>query len=188
MGLSTASRQLITEGTIVSGKEKVFMDEIADNKKRYVYHPCTFYFLGGSKYTPDFFCIEDREYIEVVGSRQAFHYNKEKYIKMGEEYPDMKFTIINLSDDEYTYATNPAKGNHKGPSRIWAEETSVKMGISYTTILTYLRGKVKIYTAMFPLAEALAAFSGLKPTDYIHPSKRIIYEISKETLMPEATP
>lgn len=75
-------------------REQVFLDTIADKNKTYTYQPRWFYFADGSKYMPDFYCKEDDTYIEIVGTRQAYHQNRHKYLKMESEYPHTKFQVV----------------------------------------------------------------------------------------------
>ena len=63
------------------------------NHKNWIHHPGTFYFNGNDKYSPDFYDAERNCFIEVVGSRQAYHQNKEKYEKFRRFYPEMHFEI-----------------------------------------------------------------------------------------------
>jgi DNA-binding XRE family transcriptional regulator len=59
------------------------------------------------KYLPDFYCPEENIYYEVVGTRQAYHHNKHKYILMQKEYPTIDFKIVN--PDGSTFKTNKIK-------------------------------------------------------------------------------
>ncbi len=52
----------------------------------WIKYPAAFQ-LNGTKYTPDFYDGRRRIFIEVVGTRQAFHYQKEKYELFREMYP-----------------------------------------------------------------------------------------------------
>ena len=48
---------------------------------------------GMVRYTPDVYDVERDTYIEIVGSRQAYHANKEKYKMFRQCYPNIKFEI-----------------------------------------------------------------------------------------------
>lgn len=62
------------------------------NHNNWMYQPANFRF-DGEKYQPDFYDGERNVFIEVVGTRQAFHDNKEKYKKFVEAYPKINFEI-----------------------------------------------------------------------------------------------
>ena len=63
------------------------------NNQNWIYHPALFRLPDGQKYTPDFYDIERGCFIEVVGSRQAFSENKNKYKLFRDTYKDIKFEI-----------------------------------------------------------------------------------------------
>lgn len=54
-----------------------------------------------NRYTPDFYDIERNVYIEVVGSRQAYHQNKEKYEVFQETYPGIAFELRRHTGEAY---------------------------------------------------------------------------------------
>ena len=60
-------------------REVMFLEQLKDNGKQYIYEPGYFLLSNGTKYYPDFYCVEDNTYIEVVGTRQAYSFNKNKY-------------------------------------------------------------------------------------------------------------
>ena len=64
----------------------------------WIYHPVNFR-LSDTSYTPDFYDGEKNIFIEVVGSRQAFHNNKEKYKSLNATFPKIKFEV-RLSNGE----------------------------------------------------------------------------------------
>ena len=66
----------------------------ADKNKTYIYAPQWFYIEDGTKYMPDFYCVEDKTYIEVSASYCVYHANKHKYEKMRLEHPKIKFKIV----------------------------------------------------------------------------------------------
>lgn len=69
----------------VDKNEKSFIKSFF-NHTSWVYHPCSFP-LNGTKYGPDFYDIKRKVFIEVVGTRQAYHKNKEKYDMFIKMYP-----------------------------------------------------------------------------------------------------
>jgi len=58
----------------------------------WVYQPAIFYF-DDEKYKPDFYDAVRNVFIEVSGTRQAYHQNKEKYANFAKTYPQIKFEI-----------------------------------------------------------------------------------------------
>ncbi len=60
--------------------EKQFADYLAKNKLHYIYQPKTKK-LKELRYTPDFYVLQNHTFYEVVGTRQAYHQNKEKILK-----------------------------------------------------------------------------------------------------------
>ena len=58
----------------------------------WIYEPCMFY-LSGERYTPDFYDKERNVFIEVSATRQAYHYNKEKYDRLAELFPKILFEV-----------------------------------------------------------------------------------------------
>ena len=60
--------------------------------KDWVYHPAIFR-LDGCNYEPDFYDGKRNMFIEVSGTRQAFHANFEKYKLFIKNYPLINFEI-----------------------------------------------------------------------------------------------
>ena len=58
----------------------------------WIYQPACFH-LGNSNYTPDFYDQKRNVFIEVSGTKQAYHDNKIKYEKFKEMFPGVKFEI-----------------------------------------------------------------------------------------------
>ena len=58
-------------------RELEFIRNFFDHSN-WIYQPCTFK-LNSDKYTPDFYDGVRHAFIEVSGSRQAYHSNKNKY-------------------------------------------------------------------------------------------------------------
>ena len=56
------------------------------------HHPAIFYLREG-RYTPDFYDRERNVFIEVSGTKQAYHNNKNKYAEFRELYPKLNFEI-----------------------------------------------------------------------------------------------
>lgn len=68
------------------------------NHKNWIYQPAIFR-LSDSSYTPDFYDIATGFFIEVVGTRQAYEANKEKYIEFVESFPSIKFEIRRVNGE-----------------------------------------------------------------------------------------
>ena len=58
----------------------------------WTYEPAIFY-LHGPRYIPDFYDKKENVFIEVCGSRQAYHQNKGKYLLFNEYFPGLKLEI-----------------------------------------------------------------------------------------------
>jgi len=59
----------------------------------WLHEPAMFYLEDNSKYTPDFYDQRENIFIEVIGSRQAYHANKHKYKTLRKLYPMINFEI-----------------------------------------------------------------------------------------------
>ena len=62
------------------------------NHSNWIYQPATFRF-NDEIYQPDFYDGEKNVFIEVAGTRQAFHNNVSKYRKFIQAYPKISFEI-----------------------------------------------------------------------------------------------
>lgn len=63
------------------------------NHKKWVHHPGIFRFPSGECYEPDFYDGERNVFIEVAGTRQAYHQNKKKYEFMKLYFPMIAFEV-----------------------------------------------------------------------------------------------
>ena len=97
--------------------EKDFL-KYADKQKTYIYHPQWFYFQDGTKYMPDFYCVEDETYIEVSSSYIAYYQNQHSYKKMKAEHPKIKFKIV-LPDGRPLQAALQTKINTNSRQLCW---------------------------------------------------------------------
>lgn len=73
------------------GREMDFIKSFFTHPKWH-HQPATFKINGGN-YTPDFYDGERNVFIEVSGSRQAYHINKDKYQLFRELFPLISFEI-----------------------------------------------------------------------------------------------
>ena len=80
--------------------ERKYMNRLSKEGIKYVLQPKRFK-LKGTTYAPDFFLPETNTYIELVGSRQAYHKNKHKYKEFRKTYPNVKFKIVGTDGEEY---------------------------------------------------------------------------------------
>ena len=60
--------------------------------KHLVHHPGIFR-MNTISYAPDFYDAEGNIFIEVAGSRQAYHANKDKYLMMKTFYPKINLEV-----------------------------------------------------------------------------------------------
>ena len=58
----------------------------------WVHHPGIFR-MGGQCYAPDFYDSERNVFIEVAGTKQAYHANKVKYDMMNKYFPGIPFEV-----------------------------------------------------------------------------------------------
>jgi len=90
--------------TLTQEKELFLHDrelEFIDNyfkHTNWVYSPANFR-LNTFRYSPDFYDGEANVFIEVVGSRQAYHQNKIAYAQFRELYPKIKLEIRKISGE-----------------------------------------------------------------------------------------
>lgn len=76
--------------------------------KNWIYHPA-FFRLGKCSYEPDFYDGERNVFIEVVGTRQAFHSNFDKYKLFIKTFPQIKFEIRDFLGDIKSLDKRPCK-------------------------------------------------------------------------------
>jgi len=60
--------------------------------QNWIHHPAMFN-LAEKKYTPDFYDGERNVFIEISGTRQAYHQNKDKYQLFRKLFPKLLFEI-----------------------------------------------------------------------------------------------
>ena len=79
------------------GREMYFVKNFFTHTN-WFYQPATFHLLTGN-YTPDFYDGERNVFVEVAGTRQAFHSNKEKYKEFIKTFPEINFEIRLVSGE-----------------------------------------------------------------------------------------
>ena len=80
-----------TEAKDTRKREVNFIKNYFDHNN-WIYQPAMFRF-NGVKYSPDFYDGVRNVFIEVAGTRQAYHQAKEKYDMFREHYPKIDFEI-----------------------------------------------------------------------------------------------
>ena len=78
----------------------------------YLYEPRFFKLSDGTKYLPDFYCLDNDTYYEISSNMIAFRNNQAKYLLFETDYPQFKFEKICLKPHkkhEWVYID----GNHK---------------------------------------------------------------------------
>lgn len=87
--------------------EKQFADLLTKQNRKWVYHPRHFDLHPHYRhYEPDFFLPNENLYIEVIGTRQAYLHNKNKYKLFKKLYPHIKFIIVDFGNTPYPYPKN----------------------------------------------------------------------------------
>lgn len=69
--------------------------------KNWVHYPAAFNLGDAGRYTPDFYDGERNVFIEVVGTRQAYHQNKEKYELFIQKFPLLAFEVRDSNGEIY---------------------------------------------------------------------------------------
>lgn len=73
--------------------EKHYADILTSQGIKYIF-PVPMLNLDATRYRPDFYLPEKDLYIEVVGTRQAYHANKHKYEEFRRTHHDKNFQIV----------------------------------------------------------------------------------------------
>lgn len=154
-------------------REREFALAFFDHDK-WVHEPRYLNLKDGTRYLPDFYDAKRDVYIEVVGSRQAYSVNKNKYRMIAEEYPNMQFELrvpsgdlLELKNSRTIYKSVTKKGrtgrylkNMFGASRlqeimdakkISIEEAADLCGVSFSTVKSHyygLRKTIRLHIAV----------------------------------------
>lgn len=128
-------------------REKSFADSFFGGKGwKFQFQPRTFV-LNGIKYTPDFYDVERDVYIEVVGSRQAYHQNKAKYELMKIFHPEVSLELRHHTGGHYTPSIESnksfLKNNTVNLKSVSFHQSNVAkaIGISVSALSMILNGK-----------------------------------------------
>lgn len=60
----------------------------------HIYEPARFDLGEFGTYTPDFYDPTTGRWIEVIGSRQAYYYNRAKYAAFRQRYPSLSLAVV----------------------------------------------------------------------------------------------
>lgn len=159
---------LINHMSPMTSGEKLWFETQADKDKRYIHHPCIFHFPDGMRYTPDFYCIDDNVFIELICTRQAFFQNKHKYNAIKLHYPQVSFQIVKT----YRGNINPLLTRPGKQARI-DRDIAVKYGTNQAAMKRIILGEA--YTRSPLIAMDVAGITGADPLSFIHPMKRERY-------------
>ena len=83
-----------------SKREEKFANLLTQQGRKWQY-PAPRFKLQNTTYRPDFYLPEENLYIEVIGSRQAFHVNKNKIFQFKKEYPYINFQVVDYLGKPY---------------------------------------------------------------------------------------
>jgi hypothetical protein len=156
--------------------EQVFLAKYADKKKVYMYHPPHIQFRDGTKYQADFLCVTDNTYFEIVGSKQAYYFNRRKYDKVVDEHPHLNFHIVWIRDwrqfcGDIGFAPR---------SVVNTQCVSYRRSVIYNLARKWTLRPVVVqqiidhsqFTRQVPFARELAKFTGDIPISFIDPVYR----------------
>ena len=76
----------------IDNNREIYFIKTFFTHNNWTHRPALFH-LGSDKYTPDFYDGERNVFIEVSGSRQAYHQNKAKYELFRTIFPKIKLEI-----------------------------------------------------------------------------------------------
>ena len=100
------------EGEIMYPKEQQFADLLTKQKRKWVYHPKRFK-VEDTHYHPDFYLPKEKLYIEIVGTRQAYHFNKKKIKEFKKSYPLINFVVLDYLSNIYPHPRIKMKKENK---------------------------------------------------------------------------
>lgn len=98
-------------------REKIFAELLTKQDRKWQY-PAPRFEIGKTHYRPDFFLPKENLYIEVVGTRQAYHANKNKMFKLKQLYPHIRLLIVDYKNNPYP----PIEGKRRGRKKLFKEK------------------------------------------------------------------
>jgi hypothetical protein len=102
--------------SVPNKNERLFIENYF-NHNRWDYEPRRFIFRYG-EYTPDFYDRKRRVYIEVAGTRQAFHVSKHKYYMLEKFFPSIRLEVRKTNGEIVNTDSN---GKY-----IWTDKQAIK--------------------------------------------------------------
>lgn len=125
----------------MNAAETQFAKKLDNEGKLWFFEPKSFPLPEpNGKYLPDFFVVEDNKFYEVVGSRQAFSYNRSKYECFRATYPHLSLEIVNMGAWKNGKRTNRVKQTKRSYSPLQVGELSkplCKIKEQYNNRLSY---------------------------------------------------
>lgn len=88
------------QGKKMFPKEKQFAD-LLDKQGRKWQYPSPRFKLKNTTYRPDFFLPNENLYVEVVGTRQAYHINKKKIAQFKKLYSNIRFILVDCKGNPF---------------------------------------------------------------------------------------
>lgn len=124
-------------------REKDYLEQVSNEGKTYIYQPFAFRLSNDTYYMPDFYCVEDNKYIELVGSRQAYHQNKHKYALMKQDHPDIILEMVYHSDTTRRRKCQTEHTEHLGfritdDRREWLNTEAARRNVSVSMLVALL--------------------------------------------------
>ena len=81
---------------IPNAAERRFARELDERNVLWFHQPKRFLLPKPFRsYKPDFYCVQDRTFYEIVGTRQAWDQAQSKYLAFRETYPNLRLKIVN---------------------------------------------------------------------------------------------
>jgi len=87
-------------------KEKIFADKLNKEGIAFIPRPVKFDFPDGTSYAPDFYLIDEKLFIEIVGNRQTKWNHKKDFENLAKFYPQINLKVEKV---EYDLKKGPRK-------------------------------------------------------------------------------
>lgn len=81
--------------------ERKFANLLTRQNRQWEYPAKRFKVSPYTTYRPDFFLPNENLYVEVVGTRQAYHANRDKINAFKEQYKDIRFIIVDIKGNPF---------------------------------------------------------------------------------------
>ena len=96
------------KGLVMHPSEKQFANLLTRQGRKWQY-PVQSFKLSTSSYKPDFFLPEEKLYVEIIGTRQAYHRNKGKIEEFKRVYPQIQLIVLSPDGSPYPKKKNDLK-------------------------------------------------------------------------------